>query len=246
MSLLNRLRSVPAIEAGLRSARALAGNTGSPLRIPGDSPAARVESTPPRFSNGLREFFRLFESIGYGHVLDVGPFRPTTVNYLIGHGFGGYTAEDVLSTWHELVLVEEEARRIPSVRGRAARASCVARVDRLLASNLRYAPGAFDAILLWDLLDYLDRDAVPRVVERFSELLQPGGAILAIFHTRLPVKFHRYRILDLQHMGLVPAATLVNPQHVYENREIQEIFECFHTSKTFVGRDHLREGVFVK
>ena len=47
-------------------------------------------------------------------------------------------------------------------------------------------------------------------------------------------------------LQLVPSPTLVQPQHVYQNREIQELFEKFRTSNTFVGRDQLREGVFVK
>jgi hypothetical protein len=47
-------------------------------------------------------------------------------------------------------------------------------------------------------------------------------------------------------LQLVPSPTLVQPKHVYQNREIQELFEKFRTSKTFVGRDQLREGVFVK
>jgi hypothetical protein len=77
-------------------------------------------------------------------------------------------------------------------------------------------------------------------------MIREGGAVLAIFHTRPPDQFHRYRVLDGHNLELVPAPNLVQPRHVYQNREIQELFEKFRTSKTFVGRDQLREGVFVK
>jgi hypothetical protein len=34
--------------------------------------------------------------------------------------------------------------------------------------------------------------------------------------------------------------------HVYQNREILNLFGRFHSSKTFVGRDQIREGLFIK
>jgi hypothetical protein len=77
-------------------------------------------------------------------------------------------------------------------------------------------------------------------------MMRDGGAILAIFHTRPPEQFQRYRVLDAHNLALVSVPTLVRPRHVYQNREIQELFEKFRTTKTFVSRDQLREGVFVK
>jgi len=95
-------------------------------------------------------------------------------------------------------------------------------------------------------LDYLDRDTASLVAAKLSTLVREDGAILAIFHARTPAQFHRYRVLDAHDLELVPAPTVVQPQHVYQNREIQNLFEGFRSSKTFVGRDQLREGVFIK
>jgi hypothetical protein len=92
----------------------------------------------------------------------------------------------------------------------------------------------------------MDKEAVQRFLPRISSLIREGGAVLAIFHTRPPEQFQRYRVLDKHNLELVPARALVQSQHLYQNREIQELFERFRTSKTFVGRDQLREGVFVK
>jgi hypothetical protein len=33
---------------------------------------------------------------------------------------------------------------------------------------------------------------------------------------------------------------------VYQNREIQDLFSQFRTTKSFVGRDQLRENLFIK
>jgi hypothetical protein len=34
--------------------------------------------------------------------------------------------------------------------------------------------------------------------------------------------------------------------HIIQNREMLDLFAKFRTSKTFVGRDQLREGLFLK
>ena len=83
-------------------------------------------------------------------------------------------------------------------------------------------------------------------MERLSTLVRDAGAILAIFHTRMPEQFYRYRVLDALNLDLVQVAAIVSPQHIYQNREIQDLFSRFRTSKTFVARDQLREIVFAK
>jgi hypothetical protein len=83
-------------------------------------------------------------------------------------------------------------------------------------------------------------------MERISHLLHPGGAVLALFHSRPAERFHRYRIIDSQNVELLPAPTLAVHSHVFQNREILSLFGQFRSSKTFVGRDQVREGLFLK
>ena len=49
-----------------------------------------------------------------------------------------------------------------------------------------------------------------------------------------------------QHLELIPASCPFAAQHVYQNREISNLFSRFRSSKMFVGRDQLREGLFSK
>ena len=77
-------------------------------------------------------------------------------------------------------------------------------------------------------------------------MVREAGAVLAVFHTRMPEQFHRYRVLDAHTLELAPTPQLVQPRHIYQNREIQDLFERFRTQKTYVSRDQLRENVFVK
>jgi hypothetical protein len=216
-----------------------------PLHAPATRPARAGEEPSGRFSNGLKEFLWQIEDIGRGNLLDLGAVSQATVTYFIERNFKVYT-EDLLAAWG--AFLEQDSKRTVSLPAGTEQpdASPAARADRFLASNLRYPADSFDAILLWDLLDYMDREAAQRFLPRITSMTREGGAVLAIFHTRPPEQFHRYRVVDAHNLELVPASHLVHPRHVYQNREIQELFEKFRTSKTFVGRDQLREGVFVK
>jgi len=216
-----------------------------PLHAPAGGSAQSGEETTGRFSNGLKEFLWQLEGIGRGNLLDLGAVSQATLTYFIEHNFKVYT-EDLMAGWG--AFLEQDSQRIALLPPDAERPdlSPAARADRFLASNLHYPADSFDAVLLWDLLDYMDREAAKQFLPRIVSLVREGGAVLAIFHTRPPEQFNRYRVVDAHSLQLVPAATLVRPQHIYQNREIQELFGKFRTSKTFVGRDQLREGVFVK
>jgi hypothetical protein len=122
----------------------------------------------------------------------------------------------------------------------------VARAERFLDSTLRYPEDTFDAVLLWDILDYLDSEMVTRLVARITSLVRDGGVAFAIFNNRKPEAFHRYRVVDAQNLELIPAPCPFVPQRVFQNREISDLFRRFRSSRTFVGRDQLREGLFVK
>jgi len=223
---------------------------------PKTSPAASVNITrnkpgsgemlvTTRISNGLKEFLLQLQGVGRGTLLDVGPVWQSTVRFFVERGYKLYT-EDVLVSWRDFLRAEEEAMRSRPVGAVAPAESASARAERFLEFNLTQPPDSVDAILLWDLLDYLDGESLPHFLARISTLLRDGGAILAMFNTRMPERFHRYRVRDEQNLELLPAPLLVPPQHIYHNREIQLLFERFRWSKSFVGREQFREGVFVK
>ncbi len=113
-------------------------------------------------------------------------------------------------------------------------------------ANLRYSEGSFDAVLLWDVLDYLEPAAAKRVVASVTDCLRPGGVVFAMFHSRKPEGFQRYRVADSMHLQVLPAAVICPAQKIYQNREIQDLFIRYRTMKSFVGRDQLREVLFLK
>ena len=182
-------------------------------------------------------------------LLDLGPAWQSTLMFFIERGFKVYT-EDLLATWK--IFLDADAQKAaqqaqdPAQGADRPDQSPSARAERFLQTTMNYPDNSFDAVLVWDLLDYLDAELVSRLVKRLASLVRDGGVVLAIFHARKPEAFHRYRILDAQNLELVPAHCPFTPQRVYQNREITNLFQGFRSSKSFVGRDQLREGLFVK
>jgi hypothetical protein len=213
---------------------------------PGPAASSAVAaSANVRISNGLKEFLWLISDVPQGRILDLGPVWQSTVMFFAEKGYRVST-EDLLRTWKEFLTAEEEGFRKAPVGVQAERVSPAALADKFLETALQYPERSFHGVLAWDLLDYFDPEVTPRLMERIGQLIHPGGAMLAMFHSRAAERFHRYRIADVQTVELIPAPTIAVHSHVFQNREILGLFADFRSSKTFVGRDQVREGLFLK
>jgi len=209
------------------------------------SPRAPQMHESSRVSNGLKEFLWNLDGLGRGTMLDLGPAWQTTLSFFIERGFR-VTSEDILRGWKEFLLEEEaRLRDVEGVRDTVDMTS-TGRAERFLAANLQYPKSSFDAVLLWDLLDYLEPAAAKMAVAWITELLRPGGVVLAMFHSKKPEGFQRYRVADSSTLQVISSAVICPAQKVYQNREIQDLFARYRTSKSFVGRDQLRETLFIK
>jgi hypothetical protein len=224
-------------------------NSSLPTRTPSKQGPAAASSGPAsanaRVSNGLKEFLWLITDSGQGKILDLGAVFQSTVMFFIEKGFR-LSTEDLLRSWKEFLLAEEENLRSAKVGDEGAHVSQGMLAGKFLDTALQYPEDNFHGVLAWDLFDYLDAELLPRVMERIFTLMRPGGAVLASFHSRAPERFHRYKIIDSQNIELVPAPTLAVHARVFQNREILDIFGKFRSSKTFVGRDQVREALFLK
>jgi hypothetical protein len=217
--------------------------TGASTGTPGSSRVAEHAAT--RVSNGLKEFLWNLEGLGRGTLLDLGAAWQTTLNFFIERNFRVST-EDILRGW-KTFLDEDEARlrEDPAAR-ETLDTTPEGRASRFLKSNMQYKPASFDAVLLWDALDYLDPAMTRQTVVCVTELLRPAGIVLAMFHSKKAEGFQRYRVADSNTLQVVPARSLTPFYKVYQNREIQDLFSQFRTTKSFVGRDQLRENLFIK
>ena len=221
--------------------KAAAGKHGTPL---GSSHGPEMQGTS-RVSNGLKEFLWNLDGLGRGTLLDLGPAWQTTLNFFIERGFR-VSSEDILRGWVDFYAQDEArigtqktpenyAERLPEVRAK-----------RFLEQNLEYAAGSFDALLLWDILDYLDATLAKSMVAQLTELLRPGAVVFAMFHSKKPEGFQRYRVADTSTLQVLSAKPLLPAQKIYQNREIQELFGRYRSMKSYVARDQLRETLFIK
>jgi len=202
------------------------------------------EST--RLSNGLKEFLWNLDGLGRGTLLDLGPAWQTTLSFFIERGFR-VSSEDILREWKEFLTEEEtNLRQSGGELLETLDVTPAGRAKRFLESNLQYPASSFDAVLLWDLLDYFEPSLAKQVVASLTEVLRPGGIIFAMFHSKKPQGFQRYRVVDSTNLQVIASPVLCNVQRVYQNREIQDLFSRYRTVKAFIGRDQLRESLFIK
>jgi SAM-dependent methyltransferase len=221
---------------------------------PETAPAQASEKLTRR-SSGLGELARHWESAENLCVLDLGSTSPMNIRHFTERGHKIYS-EDLLtaSTDPELLSKNELGQTILDSR-------------KFLADNLVYPAAQFDAILCWNLADYLDEGLVKPVVGRLWSVLKPGGMLLAFFHTRdagPDAPCHRFHIvgpdtLQMQKIelrretrrgptGAVHTAVSdgFQLQRVFNNRHIETLFRDFASIKFFLARDSIREVLVVR
>ena len=213
--------------------------------VGGGVPRAPEALETTRVSNGLKELLWNLDGVGKGKLLDLGPAWQTTLSFFIERGFR-VSSEDILRGWKGF-LTEEEARlRQDPSAVETLDMTPGGRATRFLKENLQYPRASFDAVLLWDMLDYLEPTLAKQIVANVTELLRPGGVVFAMFHSKKPDGFQRYRVADSNTLQMISTAVICPAQKVYQNREIQDLFGRYRTMKSFVSRDQLRETLFIK
>jgi hypothetical protein len=251
MGFLNKLGIAIGSSTGLAGTRPLPysrdannGNGNGGLRAVAANREPELQETT-RISNGLKEFLWNLEGLGHGALLDLGPAWQTTISFFIERGFR-VTSDDILRGWSEFIKEQESRSKLLLKEEDYLERTPEARTKRFLEENLRYPEASFDALLLWDVLDYLEPGVAKQIVTHLDEMLRPGGVVFAMFHSKKPEGFQRYRVADTSTLQLLSAKPLCAAQKVYQNREIQGLFGNCRTIKTFIGRDQLRETLFLK
>ena len=198
-----------------------------------------------RLSNGLKDFLWLISDVENGRLLDLGQVSQATLNFFIERGFR-VTTDDMLRSWKEFRSAEEEQQRNAPPSDFNEPLSPEEIAQHFLEHSLQYADDQFNAVLVWDIFDRLDAGLLSQVANRLHDIVHPGGAVLALFHSKTPERTYRYRIVDNQSIEIVPIGPAGTHLRIFQNREILNLFSRFRSAKTFVGRDQLREGLFIK
>lgn len=209
------------------------------------TPRAPEMQETTRVSNGLKEFLWNLDGLGHGTLLDLGPAWQTTLSFFIERGFR-VSSEDILRGWLEFTTEDNARLKETDATQYFAERTPEARAQRFLKENLNYPAGSFDALLLWDIIDYLEPTLAKTIIAHLTDLLRPGGVVFAMFHSKKPEGFQRYRVADTHTLQVLSSKPICAAQKVYQNREIQDLFGRYRTMKSFVARDQLRETLFLK
>lgn len=213
------------------------------FRGAGPAPAHPLERarTAPRISRrciGLGEFTHDLRGSEEHKlcVLDMGPTSPANITFLADRNLRIYN-EDILRAAQDrsfLVKQEDGSQRFDP--------------EKFFVENMSYPENHFDAILFWDVADYLPEQLVRPLVDRIHAMLKPRGSLLAFFHTKdagPDSPYCRYHIVRPDTLELEPEPG-PRIQRIFNNRHIENLFLDFASRKFFLGRDNIREVVVVR
>lgn len=212
--------------------RNLFGGSTAPSSAPGED-APRI----PRRSTGFHQFTRTILRPDGQRILDLGSTSSSNINFITGLGHRAY---------NEDVLMAASASRL-AIAGPEEGSTSVD-VERFLAEDLQYEPESFDAVLVWDICDYLPEPLVKPVVERIYQITKPRGALLAFFHTRdagSEAPYYRYHIKSDDTLELQQGPHF-QIQRVFQNRHVENLFHDYNSIKFFLGKEHIREVLLVR
>lgn len=169
--------------------------------------------------------------------IDFGSTSPTNVNYLTGLGHSVFVADVVedACTGNWQTGVDEDGQPIWDVEG-------------FLAQALNFSGRMFDVVLLWTTLDYLPEPLVTPVVAHLFEAMNPGGQVLAFFHTRMQgeqTAYCRFHLsagddVEMQAAGQFPI------QRALANRSIERLFAAWSGYRQFLAKDSVSELIITR
>ena len=206
----------------------------------GSSGSSAGSARTPRHSSGWLQLSKHLNARDSLRILDIGPTSAGNINFITNLGHSVYMAN----------LVEDSARpeySITPTEGPDAGKS-ILDVDRFLQENLDFAGRTFDVVTLWDTADYLPPALVDPVINRLYDVMEPGGQLLALFHSKPTgddTTFSRYHLtatdfLELQRIGGHPV------RQVFTTRQVEALFKRYRSHKFFLAKDTIREVIVIR
>ncbi len=171
------------------------------------------------------------------YVLDIGPTSHSNINYLTSLGHSVFMADLV-----------EEANHPEWWRPPTDGLPETYRVDAFIEKHMHFGQRKFDAVLLWDALDYVPGPFVTAIVHRLHACMAEEGELLSFFHAHASGRetaFCRYHLTDSENVEMQESAA--RPLlRVSPNRVIEKIFSEFRSCKFFLAKDNLSEVIVTR
>jgi len=106
----------------------------------------------------------------------------------------------------------------------------------------------FDAVLTWDLINYLERREVAALARHVARFCNPGALLFALIsiHKQIPAEPMRFRIVDREHLAYEPRNAAVRPCPRYAPAELNELLRGFRLDRSFLLRHGIQELLFAR
>ncbi|MCX6552089.1 MAG: class I SAM-dependent methyltransferase [Acidobacteria bacterium] len=159
-------------------------------------------------------------------ILDLGPVIGSNVTFLGEHLNCKVHLEDLFSDIDGLVRRSPDDSLAP-----------------FLATRLAQEPASVDAVLAWDVLDYLDAEEAAALVARLDRLLRPGGLVMAFFTTVLvdDYAYRKYIIEDADHLRHRRVPFARQPNQVWLGGDVERLFASMEVVDSYLLTHHQRE-----
>jgi hypothetical protein len=186
-----------------------------------------------RPSRGLEEFFKYIRDTSGLTILDLGVATQQNVTFITNLGHRLYAA-DFLQILNDTFGLDDTVDQ-----------SNPGQIEYFLKQALDYPEGHFDAVLIWDVLEYLAPALLTAVVERLHTIVRPKSYMLAFFHADNKVEavpFYTFRIQQLDTLQVAQQGQR-RPAQLFNNRGLEKLFGKFESVKFFLTRERLREVI---
>jgi hypothetical protein len=202
-----------------------------------DSTPGLTGRREPRHSGGWAALRKRLQAEPGLRVIDVGYTSSANINYLTGLGHSVFLADLV-----------HDACTGNWLSGTDENGNPVWKTESFLEQSLKFSGRTFDIVLLWTALDYLPEPLVAPVVAHLYSAMNPGGQVLAFFHTRTQGEENehcRYHVtagddVDMQLTQPYPI------QRAFTNRSIERLFAGWSGHRQFLAKDSVSEVIITR
>ena len=131
---------------------------------------------------------------------------------------------------------------------RHAREGTFDRLPEFLATRFPLADESVDAVLCWDIFDYLGPDAGGVLAGELIRTLRPGGAVLGFFGARESdeTRYTKYFIEDESRLRYRFYAGACRRRKALQNRDIDNLFAGLLLSDSVLMKSGVREVLYRK
>jgi Methyltransferase domain len=204
---------------------------------PPAAPTSLTGPRVPRYSSGWAALRKRLQAESGLRIVDVGYTSPSNINYLTGLGHSVFMADPVHAAYTGSWQGATDENGSPAWD-----------IEGFQEQALNFSGRTFDVVLLWTALDYLPEPLVAPVVAHLFAATNPGGQVLALFHTRTQGEetVHcRFHVTPGDNVE-VQLAQPFPIQRAFTNRSIEKLFAGWSAHKQFLAKDSVSEVIMTR